>query len=1185
MVNSKVKNLLKSSGQIFIALFILFGVQGCEKSEVQDKKKQREILTSSILGFAYLEELNLEQAEAEFLHLIELDPEKSTGYASLGIVYLRMEKYDEAKIRLLEAKGIDPENAHIRILLSEAFDLLGDDSESIKELREALEFDPENAEVIYLLSESYSHSEKTTYSKEREQFLEKLTILLPANIVPKLDLVTLLLHNGNYDEALRYLEEIQQIYPEFPNEANQYFNQVVSFLNSETQELAVRQMQFFYNYIKITTPYQVGLKELTGQEGAMAGFPLISFDPSGINNAEDSDNILDVIKFNDVSEIVGLSESSGILNPAYVSFAVEDFDQDGNVDIYTTTYKSDRNEAKPGLFQSDLGNFTNIASSKGIVHEGNETSASFIDFDNDGHIDLYVVKENGNIMYQNNGTGSFEAVAQGKIPANNEPGTKAVFFDADHDGDLDIYLLKSGKNQFLRNNSDGTFSNIPDTFNDPIANSTDAVFSDFDGDGDIDLFVTNSNATNILYSNMRSGKFENATEKSGLLNDKGWNNVSAGDYNNDGFVDLLLAGNKKGEFALMTNNGEGVFDLDRQAAKTLSMLSGVKGNDSELFDFDNDGRLDILIAGSNPGGKGVFLFHNEGSGTFSNASQLLPTTIVSGNKIAIADYNNDGDLDIFITDLKGVHLLRNDGGNANHYLKIKLVGLRTGSGKNNHFGIGSKVEIRAGDLYEMKTATSSEIHFGIGKQVKAEVVRIIWTNGVPQNIYFPAGDKFLIEQQLLKGSCPFLYTWNGTEYEFVKDMMWRSALGMPLGIMGGTTKYAFSEPSKEYLKIPGEMLKPKKGVYSLQITKELWETIYFDKLELMAVDHPKGVEIFVDEKFTPPPFPEFKIYTTDKKHLPVSAVDEQGIDILSALSAKDDRYVSNMKPAKYQGLTSLHSIILDPGKNVQTDILVLNGWIFPTDASINFSISQSSDMEVVPPRLQVINEKGNWETVNESIGFPMGKNKTIVIDLIDKFLTGDHRVRLQTNMQIYWDYAFFTSDNPLPVKTRKLEMKSANLHFRGYSAMYRKGGRYGPHWFDYNAVSSGQKWRDLEGYYTRFGDVLPLLKEGDDQYIIANAGDEVTVEFDANLPDLPTGWTRDFIIYSEGWVKDGDMNTASGNTVLPLPFHGMSSYPYGPKEHYPVDSMHKAYNKKYNTRLITDDQFKKSVLEQESIGF
>src|SRR5690606_20786133 len=154
-------------------------------------------------------------------------------------------------------------------------------------------------------------------------------------------------------------------------------------------------------------------------------------------------------------------------------------------------------------------------------------------------------------------------------------------------------------------------------------------------------------------------------------------------------------------------------------------------------------------------------------------------------------------------------LLRNDGGNAGHSINMKLVGLRTGSAKNNFFGIGAKVELRAGDLYQAKVVTDPNIHFGIGNRVRADVIRITWTNGVPQNMFFPETDQSIIETQMLKGSCPFLYTWDGDEYIFVKDILWRSALGMPLGIMGGETRFGFADASDDYIKIPGEMLKPK----------------------------------------------------------------------------------------------------------------------------------------------------------------------------------------------------------------------------------------------------------------------------------------------------------------------------------------------------------------------------------------
>jgi hypothetical protein len=155
---------------------------------------------------------------------------------------------------------------------------------------------------------------------------------------------------------------------------------------------------------------------------------------------------------------------------------------------------------------------------------------------------------------------------------------------------------------------------------------------------------------------------------------------------------------------------------------------------------------------------------------------------------------------------------------------------------------------------------------------------------------------------------------------------------------------------------------------------------------------------------------------------------------------------------------------------------------------------------------------------------------------------------------------------------------SADIHYRGFSASYRKGGRYGPHWFDYAKTDKNRKWRDLTGNYTRYGDVLELLKDADNKYIISNAGDETSVRFDAaTLPELKKGWKRDFLVHSVGWVKDGDLNTATGNTVFPLPFHGMKSYPPSAADTYPDNPDLQKYNRQYNTRVVTQDAFRNEL--------
>jgi hypothetical protein len=400
---------------------------------------------------------------------------------------------------------------------------------------------------------------------------------------------------------------------------------------------------------------------------------------------------------------------------------------------------------------------------------------------------------------------------------------------------------------------------------------------------------------------------------------------------------------------------------------------------------------------------------------------------------------------------------------------------------------------------------------------------------------------------------------------------------MPLGIMAGEPLYAFPISTDEYLRMPGEKVHARDGKYTLQFTTELWESPYLDNINLVVLDHPESVDVYINETFIPPPYPPFRIYSVANKYLPLSAVDQLGNDLRNTVVAQDQKYTMHLTPATYQGITELHDLILDFGDLDHADsiFLFLQGWLFPTDASINVNISQASVTSLIFPQLQVVNQDGNWETVIENLGFPKGKNKTMIVDLTERFIAADYRIRIRTNMQIYWDHIFIATDvtnNDLAVVG--LQPTSADLHYRGFSTVSRKDFN-SPHLPDYYNITTGQKWRDLTGTYTRYGDVLPLLLESDSKYVIMNAGDEISLEFiAADLPDLPENWRRDFLFYNDGWLKDGDLNTAHGQTVEPLPFHGMTAYPYGPDDAYPENKDFKDYMSTYNTRQIKTETFK-----------
>jgi tetratricopeptide (TPR) repeat protein len=1173
---------------ISLVVLFVFSISSCKNTPEDNKKKSLDLMTTQTLGLAYLEEFKLDEAEKEFLKYIKLAPDAKLGYANLGLAYLRMGKYPEAEKQLQKAIETDPKDADIRLILATVYQMEDERGKAIKELEEALTFAPDHIKILYDLSELYSADPSENSVKQRENYTLKLVEKAAGNLVPHLNLTEIYIKNGETDKALGQLEVIQKQFPEFPREAIAFYDKTLTLLKKNDKENAFIQFTVFHNYLKVTSPYQAGMQDLKGPGGSLIGFPLITFDQKGSAIEVDGGSILDIIKFTDVTSSAGLDiiapgkPASGSIS----HIEVADYDGDDDIDLYAGSYDNTSSSYKHCLFNNDMGRFRDVSDEEGLKHSGMEFSASFADYDNDGFPDIFIAREGGDLLYRNAGKGVFDDVTAETKAGSKTGSNKALFFDFDHDGDLDLYETGPDANLMFRNNGDGTFTEQADQMGVSARGmkSSDAVFGDFDDDGDIDFFVVNENGSNILFSNQRQGVFKDITAECGLKSEGGSSSATVGDYNNDGFSDLFITSLNGSGQKLLKNMGDGTFEPEKNSESMFSAVKSLKALDAIFFDFDNDGFSDLLIAGE-PGendGKGLFLYHNDTKGNFTDISQILPENIKSGRQIAVFDYNKDGDLDVVVAGVSGgIFLLRNDGGNTNHFISLKLVGLRAGSTKNNHFGIGAKVEIRSGDLYQSIVVTDPEIHFGLGNRSKADAIRITWTNGVPQNIFMPGAGQSLIEAQTLKGSCPFLYTWDGDEYMFSKDILWRSALGMPLGIMGGTRAYAFADASDDYIKIPGESLKMKDGSYPVQITSELWETIYLDKLQLVAVDHLCSTEIFVPEQFSPPPFPGMKIIQVDEKHLPVSAIDSRGNDVLEFLSEKDDKYISGFKPDKYQGVTEMHDLVLDPGEAANKDNLymLLNGWIFPTDASINVALSQSSEIKVTPPVIQVVNKKGEWITVIDNLGFPMGKDKTVIADLSGKYLSGDHRIRIRTNMEIYWDYIFFSDaiENQ-PVTTTILDPSAAEIHYRGFSDSYRKGGRYGPHWFDYSKTGKETKWRDLTGNYTRYGDVLPLLTESDNKYIISNAGDETSAMFDASkLPELKAGWKRDFLIHSVGWVKDGDINTALGSTVLPLPFHGMKRYPPSADDKYPENPDLQKYNKEYNTRIVTQENYRNAL--------
>lgn len=1111
------------------------------------------LLTIQAVGLAHLEENRLDQAAAEFERLVEMAPDEAAGFANLGLVYLRMGRLQEAETALRRALDLEPNDPDARLVMADILLAGQRGGEAREELAAALAVDPGHARTLYALASLDADSSGQQLVSRRASTLGELVERQPGNVAARIEHIEALLIADDPDSAATGLEMLRQIVPVFPVEGQDLFDSALQAARASDASGALDAVLPFHNVMRTTPVYQRGLRDLAGPGGVLAGFPVVTFSEGMGGSARDEESVLSALLFTDVTGSAGIP--GGGAPDAGGALSVVDFDGDGDTDIY----------AGGRLLRSDPAGFTDVTDDAGLGGTAPATAA-FGDFDNDGALDLYVARGERGALLRNLGDGSFADVTSSLGVAL--PSGAPLFIDYDHDGDLDLLLASAGGMAMFRNNLDGTFTDVTAIagIEQGATGGGSAAFGDFDDDDDLDFVFADPGGALRLYDNERGGRFSERAAERGLAV-AGHGVVSVGDYNNDGLLDLLTAPSGGAGIALWLNQGRGHFTADERPEALLDGTAGVTVRDGVFVDFDNDGWLDIALAVETTGGDGgIALFRNAAAGRFDDVSQIVPP-LPPVRRIAAADFGADGDLDLFASTADGsVRLLRNDGGNGNRFLRIRLVGLSTGSGKNNHFGMGAKVEVRAGALYRTVVVDRPEVHVGLGQRPGADVIRVRWPNGVPQNILYSGANQSIVEEQILKGSCPTLFAWNGERFEFVTDILWKSALGMPTGLMArGDAQYAPAEASREFLRIPGEALRERDGAYELRVTDELWEIFYIDEIDLIAVDHPDSVDVFVDERFVPPtPEVRLELHQVGERRRPWSATDHLGRDALPALAATDDVYVGDFEPLRYQGVSEVHDLLLDlgdfaPGEQVR---LHLRGWIFPTDASINVALSQSRALGTVMPHLQVIGADGQWQTVVPALSFPSGKNKMIVQDLTGLFPTADHRVRIRTNMNIYWDEAFLSvGEIGAPMRMTVLDPASADLRYRGFSREFRKGGRQGPPWFDYGSVSRDARWRPLAGTFTRFGDVLPLMLEADDRYAIMGPGDELALRFDAEgLPALPDGWTRDFLIYSEGWLKDSDLNTAAGWKVDPLPFHGMTRYPYASDEVYPLPEMVEAWH-------------------------
>ena len=801
------------------------------------------------------------------------------------------------------------------------------------------------------------------------------------------------------------------------------------------------------------------------------------------------------------------------LGAGFTGMAAADLDGDGRADLVAWGPLGVQVVHGPEMVSPEIKNIVYVAPA---------------DFDNDGFADLCVLTANGVVLLANR-KDKFELIAAPALP--KEQYRSAVWVDFDHDYDLDLILL-GAHSVLLRNNGKAGFSDETAAFPFVKGLANAGVVFDVIPDTDgFDIAVAYEDRPGVVYRDNMAGHYE-AVELPAVK--AGAKHLSARDFNSDGATDLAAG-------AQLIVNTDGKFEAAGAASDVAAAF----------VDLDNRGLADLV-------GGGVVM-RNLGAGRFAKAGQPLPSALA----LVAGDFDADGHEDLAaVTESGEAQVWRNDAAGPQTWLRARLTGV-----KNMKLALGAEVEVKAGSLYQKQTYLGVPLHFGLRSATEVETVRITWANGLIQNeLRKPAGRELTAkEAPRLSGSCPMIFTWNGSGFEFVSDVL----AVAPLGAAAGDGVY-FPVDHDEYVPLPARALAPRDGRYHVRVTEELREVSYLDKIELVAIDHAAGEELYTNEKFKSPPFPEFRLFGVRHRIAPVSARDHRGADVLAKVLRRDATYADTFE-RNSAGVAERHSLELDFGQAAAPDnraLLVLSGWVDWADGSTFRAVSQEKSEGLEMPIVQVLDRDGRWQTVVQDMGIPAGKPKSIVVDLTGKFLSPSRRVRILTDLCVYWDEIFLSEDVAAPQTTiTRLGPDAAKLSYRGFSQVVVHPERKQPERFNYGIPQPASAWNPTPGMYTRFGDVEPLLGRVDDQMVIMGAGDELALEFSADrLPKLAPGRSRDFLLFVDGWAKDGDANTAFARTVEPLPFHAMSRYPYPASEKFPEDEAHLRYRRMYNTR-------------------
>ncbi len=1126
-------------------LALLLG--GCHSSGLPKPASQAYLdeVKAFYVGLAALQVGDDVRADSTLERATQLAQGEPAGWANWGLLALRQGNFELAAQRLGQAQKLAPGNGQLYYLLGVLESKRGNPAQAIVELRRAVQINPHGLEAMYLLAQELERQGDPKSEAEFQQLLEQILVQQPGNPAALLELGRVAAKRGDGQTLHSVIAQLAAHAASWPAEVQPQWAALQAAAAGPDPRAAAVRIAFLRNSLMRMPDFRQSLSVIQPAAGNEAApfthfllLPSPTFAPPPADTA---------IRFQPGPAQTG---------EGYSWIGAISLTGEGSPVIAVANSNSVR-LATGAAFPFPGGSANEVLNPESILP---------VDFNYDFKTDLVLAGAGGVRFLRQESASSFtDVTAQTKLPPAllHAPYTGAWAIDVEADGDMDILLgTHQGPPVVLRNNGDGSFTVIQPFAR--ISGLRGFAWVDLDGDGNPDAALIDGSGALHFFHNQRGGLFRELALPNNLPHVKA---VTVADVSGAGTL-ALVALEETGALVAITNvEGWKVAQLGNapQFAGEVRLRAA---------DLDNNGAVDLLLVPVQPNAgdpPGALVWLGNGGQKFTP----LPQPVGPARVFAVADVNGDGRLDLLGLSAAGQPQQALNQGSKTYQWQILRPRARqaTGDQRINSFGIGGEMELRSGLMLQKQPITSPQLHFGLGEQGGADVVKILWPNGMENAEFGLKADQEVLTEQRLKGSCPFLFAWNGKQIGFVKDAVpWGSAIGLQIDSVG-SSKIAATE---EWYKIGRDQLVPHDGYYDLRITGELWETYYYDYLKLMVVDHPVGTEIFTDERFVVPPV-KLAMTAVAPPHPIAKAVDDRGTDVTEIVSKLDGRYLDTFGRGQYQGLTRDHFVEIDLGHDVPANgplWLIAKGWVHPTDSSVNVAISQGSQQKARSLSLEVPDGHGGWRTARANLGFPAGRKKTCLIDLENVFLPGTPRkLRLRTNLEVYWDSIEWAQGMPdAQLKVTRLDPSLADLHYRGYSVVHQANAS-SPELPDYNRIaSSTQIWRDLEGYYTRYGDVRELLAGIDDRYVIMNAGDEITLRF-AEQPPPPTGWVRDYVIAGDGWIKDGDYNTVDSRTVQPLPYHAKTQYNQAPGnlENEWVYRRHPEDWQNYHTRYVTSE--------------